>query len=588
MALKLTVTPSTQYIEDSINIKATGYSSSEQIFVTVSGSEYIGYDLINIPSNNFNYTFPSSLLNTIYNATSDRQSVVVGFAFRSTLTGAVTKTMYIKPEPPTFDGMPTYEVTTRSVLDFTNDNQMIVRGKSIIAASNIDATAYKGATLDKIIVNDGGFISYAAAQESIQQQGYFAFQFPNKENSTSLFFDIVDSRGLKSRVVVADISKFKYSYQKPIIKELTIERDGIGEQTTLNAKGYFSEGYQEGINPLSTQYVYKENVEGSSANVGQTTLTITKRPTREYEDFVAILNEYNTPTYQLDENNLQYYEKQTFENDIDDLFSNAILYNDKYTQEYLQNDYDSVNERYYCKSGDYNGNWQNFWKETLEAIYTKMYGNNTIYLDKVGDENGGNYEFEIEAIIQGDTQGGFSIDKVFNVTLGIIDSQTFDYTEGYNKKTVLLPTAIPAIDVYKSNIAIHGLYDETLGGTQIEGNLLADFVTEIDDNGTWFWRKWKSGKVELTASLQNSGLNLTTSSAGTYYGAGTAGSKTTTLPFSISQIRYIGVREISSRSSGIFVYNTSISGTTLTTEFRAHASVPSGVCGVMYYIIGQL
>lgn len=496
MALKLTVTPSTQYIEDSINIKITGgtipRNSRLLVGYYLNGDLWHFYDEY-IVNNNYNIYIDFSYSYENFPNTSD-VSLAFDLVINDSVEQRIKKAMKIKPEPPTFDSMPTYEVITNPDLNFTNDNQMIVRGRSRIAASNIDATAYKAATLDKIIVNDSASISYARAQELIQQKGYFSFSMHDTEQMDKpyLFFDIVDSRGLKTRTILADISKFKYSYQKPIIKNFSVERDGISEVTILKASGYYSVGYQESTNILSTQYVYKENVEGSSTNVGQTTLTITKTPTQEYEDFVAILDEYNTPTYQLDENNLQYYDKQTFENGIDDLFSNAILYNDNYTQEYLQSDYDSVNERYYCKSGGYNGNWHNFWKKTLEAIYAKMYGDNTIYLDKFGDENGGNYEFEIEAIIQGDTQVGFSIDKVFNITLGIKDSQTSGYTEGYNRKTVLLPTAIPAIDVYKSNVAIHGLYDENLGGTQINGNLFLNgeglFEQKILWEGAFYMR----------------------------------------------------------------------------------------------------
>lgn len=122
------------------------------------------------------------------------------------------------------------------------------------------------------------------------------------------------------------------------------------------------------------------------------------------------------------------------------------------------------------------------------------------------------------------------------------------------------------------------------------GDIYADYVvnqgTETADGITWTYIEWKSGKVELMAYKSFTGLSMTSQSAGTYYGAGTSGTRTMTLPFSLTSVLYIGQQETSPRSSGVYVYDTSISGATLTTQFRAFASSSNVSCSVNFHIIG--
>ena len=112
----------------------------------------------------------------------------------------------------------------------------------------------------------------------------------------------------------------------------------------------------------------------------------------------------------------------------------------------------------------------------------------------------------------------------------------------------------------------------------------ADYITERGNSNGWAWTKYKSGRIELTGWVQYTGITCTNQSAGTYYG----GSKTTTMPFSLMSLYLITTQETSSRSSGIYVYGATVSGATVTTEFRAHASVSNGSCGVFYHVIGYL
>lgn len=121
--------------------------------------------------------------------------------------------------------------------------------------------------------------------------------------------------------------------------------------------------------------------------------------------------------------------------------------------------------------------------------------------------------------------------------------------------------------------------------------LAVDYVIEKGEETVnsivWKYTKWKSGKIELTGSASKTNMTIATASAGTYYG--TAAKLEVTLPFTLTSVAYIGVQETAPRSSGVWVYNSYISGTTLTTEFRAFAAINgNGSCGCNYDIIGTV
>jgi hypothetical protein len=221
------------------------------------------------------------------------------------------------------------------------------------------------------------------------------------------------------------------------------------------------------------------------------------------------------------------------------------------------------------------------YKKTSDNTYTTGTSTITPTID-----NDGNFSFA--GYIAGDLSTGFGVDDSYNILVTLQDVlSTITYS-------FILNSGIPAMAVKGNNVAIHGVYDEILGGTQLNGDLFwngnpigfADSVIETGTSSGWNYIKWSSGKVELFGSTQNTGLKLTTASAGTYYGSGNDGVRSTTLPFDFDTVLFVGYREISARSSGIYIYDASVSGSTLTTQFRAHASSNNVSCGGMYHIIG--
>lgn len=76
--------------------------------------------------------------------------------------------------------------------------------------------------------------------------------------------------------------------------------------------------------------------------------------------------------------------------------------------------------------------------------------------------------FRYEGFIKGDLVTGFDIDESYDVIVKVQDVLSeIEYK-------FILNSGIPAIAVKGNNIAIHGGYDETLGGTQLNGNTYLD------------------------------------------------------------------------------------------------------------------
>ena len=101
-----------------------------------------------------------------------------------------------------------------------------------------------------------------------------------------------------------------------------------------------------------------------------------------------------------------------------------------------------------------------------------MYGTYIYGKDDKDYGNGGNYEFEIQTtFITGDISTGFTLDKTFNIWMYINKNPIIYFNKYYYKTAVamqILSTAIPAIDVYKDKVALHGLYDDTLYDSDIQ------------------------------------------------------------------------------------------------------------------------
>lgn len=148
-----------------------------------------------------------------------------------------------------------------------------------------------------------------------------------------------------------------------------------------------------------------------------------------------------------------------------------------------------------------------------------------------------------------------------------------------NKSTMNENASVPAVNKCQASDM-----NEIKTVVNNNANAIVDYVIENDSNTNWKWRKWASGRVELTGSINYTGITVTTAAGGIYG----VSDKTTTLPFALTSTDFIGFQEGGARSSGLWAYGAAVSSTTLTTSFRAHASTSNGTCTVKYYIIGNI
>ena len=88
-----------------------------------------------------------------------------------------------------------------------------------------------------------------------------------------------------------------------------------------------------------------------------------------------------------------------------------------------------------------------------------------------------NNNFNYEGYIKGDTNVGFSADKSFDIQITISDLLSERIT------TLILAVREPAIDVYKSNVAFGGIYDELESEYQAQFKKPTNFYNGVYKNG---------------------------------------------------------------------------------------------------------
>ena len=125
------------------------------------------------------------------------------------------------------------------------------------------------------------------------------------------------------------------------------------------------------------------------------------------------------------------------------------------------------------------------------------------------------HNFSGEFLITGDLDAlGFSLDDNFDFKLVIVDK-----LETVEKQT-LLSAGSPAIDIYKNNISLGGMYDEHKGGrVQINGTPLVDYIYPVGSiyfsvenisPSTWLggtWEIWGAGRVPVGVDVSQTEFN---------------------------------------------------------------------------------
>lgn len=116
----------------------------------------------------------------------------------------------------------------------------------------------------------------------------------------------------------------------------------------------------------------------------------------------------------------------------------------------------------------------------------------------------------------------------------------------------------------------------------------ADYITEYGTSGDWYYRKYNSGYAECWGQFQFSGITVTSSSAGTYYHS-TTGIKSQSLPSGLfTSVSYAEATEgKGTHASGVYIYNiNALSTSSVSLQFRAHASTSNGGCPAFIKVYG--
>lgn len=208
-------------------------------------------------------------------------------------------------------------------------------------------------------------------------------------------------------------------------------------------------------------------------------------------------------------------------------------------------------------------------------------------------------------------EGAFS----FTAGVGLIASENNEIVLGkFNepKTAMLLSVGSGANDGARENILELDLVGNlklagelsTYNDIQANGDIIAsgnitanNHVIGIVETGTtsnsWDYRLWSDGTYEAWRSHGFTGMALTSSSAGTYYGNGTTLGVPTFPNNSNTGVTQClcTASNAFSHSSGVYLYQTEHASATtatsnLTFQFRAHASTSNAACGLDIYLKG--
>lgn len=128
---------------------------------------------------------------------------------------------------------------------------------------------------------------------------------------------------------------------------------------------------------------------------------------------------------------------------------------------------------------------------------------------------------------------------------------------------------------------LNGVFPAKYPASEI-GNGIANYVIDYGNDNGWDYRRWNDGTYEAWRYYQATGLNCTSSSAGTYYG----GSVTLSFPSFHKHWLQAYATNAPSQSSGVYVYQVSANNG-FRIDYRAHASASNASCGANLYLRGS-
>lgn len=209
----------------------------------------------------------------------------------------------------------------------------------------------------------------------------------------------------------------------------------------------------------------------------------------------------------------------------------------------------------------YNGS---FWNDNFGLIENKI---KSSYKFKMSDANEytegtttinpniSENTFSYENYILGDgTENGFLIENSYEIIVTVADELS---EVNYN---AILGSGIPAIAIYKNNVAIHGKYDEELGGTQVNGDLFLNKRKIIPNDMITIQKNEGDTNMLTTSQNYNIGLGTLRTKVGTKLSHATSASQLGNEPANVYCVKVgAGVSKIKACAQMQFTNNNTTS-----------------------------
>lgn len=453
-----------------VAIKEVIYASADYIY-SGNNTYYLNSNIGNSGTKSGGFTFYAgeTLINTVYawaNHNNDGTFTLTGSAgFTSTVWGMGTSGNYSAtlptiPRAATLTAAPNFNDEENPTITYSNPAGSVVE------------------SLQACIASTDGLVIYANYRDISKTGTSYTFELTDQERN-NLRLASINSPSMTVKFYVKTVIGGN-TYYSTLDRTLTI----------VNA------------NPTFTSFNYEDVNNKTIALTGSSSKIVKGYSTLRVNNLVCNANK--GATLQLIQiNDIQYPYSENFTIDIENWASNNItIYvidsrNNStkletliginfvnYTEKTITNKSclrdGSINEESVLSfSGTFFNSSFGAVDNTLTASYkyketssTEWISGNTTLNLTINENN-----FSYEGYIKGDTNTGFSADKSFDIQITINDLLSERTT------TLILAVGEPAIDIYKSNVAFGGIYDELENEYQAQFKKPTNFYSGVYKNG---------------------------------------------------------------------------------------------------------
>lgn len=270
--------------------------SSLQACIAINHSAQVPYR--DVPKTGTSYTFnlTAAERNTLRNASKNSKTLTVQFYLKTvigtqTLYSVVEKTMTVVNAAPTL-GTFTYKDSNTATTAITGNDQVIIRSNSNLVFTVGAATALKGATISKYVINFNG------TNYTLTSAGTQAVNKPNISGNTSATLTVTDSRGNTAKKSIT-VTVWDWALPYALI---TLQRhNNYYSETDLTVDAHYSSLNNK--NDITIQYQTKKVSDSSYSDLTEiennTVVTGTYDNAYQWNIRVILTDKLGSATYNL-------------------------------------------------------------------------------------------------------------------------------------------------------------------------------------------------------------------------------------------------------------------------------------------------